>query len=166
MDKAAETVDPLDPVEAAESARDWGCVGDLEVDAPVGSSLVVVLDEDSQDGLEMTSIADQQPVQALVPDGTNPSLRIGVGPRRLDGGSDDAGVLGNEDLVEGGHELGVAVTDQELDLFLVVGQGGGQVAGDSRVEPIALARLFFAVHRFTSGPLPVAACRRDILRPA
>src|ERR1700733_10376752 len=45
-------------------------------------------------------------------------------------------------------------------------KGGGRFAGDGRVEPIAFARLFFAVHRFTSGPLPVAACRRDILRRA
>ena len=95
----------------------------------MGSSLVVMLDEDGQDGFEVTSIADQQPIQALGPDGPNPSFRIGVGPRRPDGGSDDAGVLGLEDPVEAGHELCVAVTDQELDLLVVVGQGGGQVAG-------------------------------------
>jgi hypothetical protein len=95
----------------------------------VGSSLVVVLDEDGQDGCEVALVADQQPVQALGSDGADPSLGVGVGPRRLDGGSDDASVLATEDAVEAGHELAVAVTDQELDVFVVVGQGGGQVAG-------------------------------------
>ena len=95
----------------------------------MGASLVVVLNEDGQDGFEVALVADQQPVQALGSDGADPSLGVGVGPRRLDGGSDDAGVLSGEDLVEAGHELGVAVTDQELDVFVVVGQGGGQVAG-------------------------------------
>jgi hypothetical protein len=38
-------------------------------------------------------------------------------------------VAGSEELVEAGHEFGVVVTHQEPDLFVVVGQGAGQVAG-------------------------------------
>ena len=57
-DEPAETVDPLDSVEDARLVDDRSAIGDLEVDAPVGPSLVVMLDVDSQHGLEVDVLAE------------------------------------------------------------------------------------------------------------
>jgi hypothetical protein len=73
--------------------------------------LVVVLDVDPEDLLQVTTADDQQPVEALGTDGTNPTLREGVGVRRLDRRDHHLGTLGAEHLVEPVTELGVAVAE-------------------------------------------------------
>jgi len=94
--------------------RAGGC-GHAEVDPSVGPLLVVVADVLPQHPLEVPPAQDERPVQALGPHGSHPALRIGVGPRRSDGGLDHPDALGAEHLFEAGGELGVPVPDQELD---------------------------------------------------
>ncbi len=57
---------------------------------------------------------DEEPVQALSPDGADEPLGDSVRSRRADGRLDDPHPFPGEDGVEGGGELGVAVADEEL----------------------------------------------------
>jgi hypothetical protein len=58
-----------------------------------------------EDPLEVASAPDQQPVQALLPDGQYPALGDRVGVRRLDRGRDDLNAVGGEDVVKGAGNL-------------------------------------------------------------
>jgi hypothetical protein len=63
--------------------------------------------------LELTATEDQDPVEALAPQGADEALRVCVGlwcPHR---GSDDRDLLASKDLVEPIGELCVAVVDQK-----------------------------------------------------
>jgi len=61
----------------------------------------------------MFGVVDQEPVQALPPDGAYPTLRVGVGPARLRRRDEYLDPLGVEHRVEHAGALGVSVTDQE-----------------------------------------------------
>jgi hypothetical protein len=74
---------------------------------------VVVLDIDLEGLLQVTTADDQQPVEALGADGTNPTLRIGVRVRRLDRRDEHLGALGAEHVVEPATELRVPVADKK-----------------------------------------------------
>src|SRR5512132_2015289 len=69
---------------------------------------VVVLDVDVQGLLEMVPSHDQQPIQALGPDGANPLLCEGVRRGCLRRCQDDLDALGLEDVVEAAAELRVS----------------------------------------------------------
>ena len=62
---------------------------------------------------EVAAAEDQQPVEALVSDGADEALGVGVCLRRADRCADDPDSFATEDLVEGGAELAVSVVDQE-----------------------------------------------------
>jgi hypothetical protein len=62
---------------------------------------------------EMSAADDQEPVETLVADGADESLRVGVRLRRLHRRVDDRDSFAAEQLVEGGGELAVAIVDQE-----------------------------------------------------
>ena len=79
----------------------------------VWAMLVVVLDIDPEDLVQVTTANDQEPVEALGADGTDPPLGVGVGVRRLDRRDDHLGALGAEHLVEPATELGVAVAEHK-----------------------------------------------------
>jgi hypothetical protein len=68
---------------------------------------------DLEDALEVASREDKQPVEALGPDGSDPSLAEGVGTRRPDGRADPLEPLRTEDLIECTTELGVAVMNEK-----------------------------------------------------
>jgi hypothetical protein len=76
----------------------------------MGTVPVVVLDIDPQDLFQVTTADDQQPVQALGADGTDPPLRIGVGVRGLDRRDEDPGT---EHVVEPATEPRVAVAEHK-----------------------------------------------------
>ena len=67
-----------------EDGRPGGRIWWLQPKRPVGTVAVVMLDVDPKDLLEMASADDQQPVQALGADRTNPALRKGVRLGRSD----------------------------------------------------------------------------------
>ena len=75
--------------------------------------LVVGSDVLGQDTLEVTDSHDEEVVEGLGADRQNPSLRIGVRVRCLDGRPDHLCPFGLEDGVERARELGVTVSDQE-----------------------------------------------------
>ena len=83
---------------------------------------VVMLDVDPQDMFEMSAADDQEPVEALVADRADESLRVGVRLRRLHQRVDDRDSFAAEQLVEGGGELAVAVVDQEPRPFEDAGE--------------------------------------------
>jgi hypothetical protein len=74
-----------------------------------------VVGEDAEDGLEVASVHDQEPVEPFGPDGADDSLgdrgRLRRSHRRLD----DLDAFAGEDGVEGAAELAVAVADQRND---------------------------------------------------
>ena len=90
---------------------------------------VVVLDIDPEDLLQVTTADDQQPVEALGPDGTDPPLRIGVGVRRLDRRDEHLGALGLEHLVEPTTALRVAVAEHKAQSLSSLRCRQEQVAG-------------------------------------
>jgi hypothetical protein len=77
---------------------------------PVG---VVAVDVDAQGTLKLPAAADQEPVEAVTPDGADPAFGERVCLRRAKRGADDLDALALEDLVEGATELAVTVVDQE-----------------------------------------------------
>jgi hypothetical protein len=68
---------------------------------------------DPEDVLEVASGEDEQPVQALCSDGSDPSLTDGIGTRRPDGGANHLQSLGRTHFIERTAELGVAVMDEK-----------------------------------------------------
>jgi hypothetical protein len=85
----------------------------LEPKRSVWAMLVGVLDIPPEDLLQVTTADDQQPVEALGTDRTDPTLRIGVRIRRLDRRDQHLGTLGPEHVVEPTTELGVAVAEHK-----------------------------------------------------
>jgi len=82
-----------------------------QVQSTVGPLAVVVLDVDTEHQLQVPTPEDEHPVQALCPDGSDPSLGEGVGPGSSDGSADHLGPVGAEDLVEARDELRDPVPD-------------------------------------------------------
>ena len=62
----------------AEVSQPAGRVWWLQLERPVGTVAVVMLDVDPQDLLEVAAPDDQQPVQALGTDGAHPAFRVGI----------------------------------------------------------------------------------------
>ena len=115
MEKSAESVDSLDPRRVVESPpRDIGD-GHLEIDPTMRSRCVVVLDELFEDALEMTLVSDEKPVEALGPCGADEPFGERVGTRRADRGLDHSGTNRRQHFIEGPDELGISISDQELD---------------------------------------------------
>ena len=61
----------------------------------------------------MTTAADQQPVEALGADCTDPAFRVGVAVGRLRRPDEDIAAFRPEDVVEGAGELRIPVADQK-----------------------------------------------------
>ena len=72
---------------------------------------VVALDVDPQNVFEVAPAEDQQPVETLVADGADETLRVGVRLWCLHGRVDHFDSFAAEQLVEGGGELAVAIVD-------------------------------------------------------
>jgi hypothetical protein len=93
----------------------------LLAECPVRPVLVEMPDVSGEHVVEVAAAEDQQPVEALAADASDPALgvrsRLGCPYRRLD----DTDAFGAEDLIEVTAELAVAVTDEEprTDAFVV-----------------------------------------------
>ena len=70
----------------AEVSQPAGRVWWLQLERPVGTVAVVMLDVDPQDLLKVAAPDDQQPVQALGPDRAHPAFRVGIRRGRPDRG--------------------------------------------------------------------------------
>jgi hypothetical protein len=84
-----------------------------EFEAAVWAVGVVVGGVGSQDGFEVASPEDEDPVEAFASKSADPALGVGIGlgcaDRRLDAGD----AFGSEGVIEGAGELGVSVSDEE-----------------------------------------------------
>jgi hypothetical protein len=81
-----------------------------------------MLDVGVQDLFEVAAADDQEPVETLVADGADESLRVGVGLWGLHRRVDHLDSFPVEEFVEGGGELAVAIVDQEARSFENVGE--------------------------------------------
>jgi hypothetical protein len=72
---------------------------------------------------------NQEPIQTLAADASDPSLADRVGPRRADRCLDDSAALAEEHLVESRGELGVAIVDEELHRGHALAQVHDEVPG-------------------------------------
>ncbi len=68
----------------------------------------------------MGSIDDQDVVQALFPDGADPTLSKGIGVWSSIRGVDDTKALGSKDGVEPIWDFGVIIVDQEAKISVWV----------------------------------------------
>jgi hypothetical protein len=117
---------------------EWGQL----TQGPVRPVLVVMDHVFGQDLFQLSMTEDEHPVEALSTYGADETLGVGVGLRSPDRGADDPDAFGPEDLVEARSELGVPVTDQELDWMdpiiqhhrqvprLLDNPGTGRMSGD------------------------------------
>jgi hypothetical protein len=85
-----------------------------EPKAPVWAVGIAVDQALAKDGLEMSALEDEDPVQALSPDHLDKPFGEGVGPRCPDRSAQNPDILRSEHLVECPGELGVPVTSEEL----------------------------------------------------
>jgi hypothetical protein len=92
---------------------------------PVG---VVVVGEDAEDALEMASVHDQDPVEAVGPDGADEALGDRVRFWRSHWRLDDLDAFAGEDGVEVAGELAIAVADQEAKRSWSVLERPGELA--------------------------------------
>jgi hypothetical protein len=74
-----------------------------------------MVDVDPEHLLKLPPADDQDPLEAVAPDGADPALGERVRLRRPKGRVEDLDALASEDLVEGFAELAVAIVDQEAD---------------------------------------------------
>jgi hypothetical protein len=81
--------------------------------------LVVVAAVGAEHVLEVAAPEDEEPVEAVVANGADPTLGEGVCVRGLNWREDDLDALGAEDLVESVAELRVAIMDEEPERLLV-----------------------------------------------
>src|ERR1700730_18509856 len=77
----------------------------------------------------MTTVPDQDPVQALGPNARNPSLGIRVCTRSPHRRLHDPCTDSREHGVETGHELGIPITHEERDPGGALTEGHGEVTG-------------------------------------
>jgi hypothetical protein len=127
MDQPTRHIPPLD------TQAIGGLVGRIgprvrrpEIETAVGLLGVVVGSVDPKNPLQMSAAEHERPVEALGPDGPDPSFGEGVRPRSPDRGVDDLDALGCEHRVEAGGVLRVLVPDQEPE-DAAAGEVEGQV---------------------------------------
>ena len=95
----------------------------------MGPVLVVVLDVAGDEAFELALVPDDGAVEQLSTDRSDPALSKRVRYRRADGGTEDLGAFGSEDLVEAVDELAAAIADQSTGAVEVFGVTEEQVAG-------------------------------------
>src|SRR6266540_4217352 len=89
---------------------------------------VVVTHIDAKDLLELSAVEDEEPVEALAPDGADPALDVRVCVRCPHRCSDHLDPVAAEDGVEGAAELAIAVVDQQPGPLAAVVEVHQQVA--------------------------------------
>jgi hypothetical protein len=106
MDEPTQHVSLLDTRAIADSiVRISPRVRRAQVKAAVGALGVVVGDVDPKNPLQMSAGEHERPVEALGPDGPDPSFGEGIRPRSPDRSEDDLDAIGGEDRVESGGVL-------------------------------------------------------------
>src|SRR6266536_3092463 len=131
VDESVEDINALDAagsVGANAGEVDRGS-GHVKVDAAVWAGGVVVVDVCGQDPLEVASVEDQDPVQALGPDGAYPALRVGVGFRRPRWGLERLDTGCGEHRAERRGELAVAIPNEQPEPIRALVEAHQQIPG-------------------------------------
>ena len=119
VDQAAKTIPASDD---AGRLRVRGGLGRLirnaEIAATVWPGTVVMVNIGAKHGLQMSAPGDQQPVEALLLDRSDPPLRCGVRSWCPDRCANHVHAFGCKDAVEGTAELLVSIMDEELQRLL------------------------------------------------
>ncbi len=97
------------------------------VETLMRSTLVVVVTVVSENSSQVRLIQDNEPIQTLLAQCPNPSLRIGIGIRRATRRPNDFYSFGLEHRIESSGEFRVPIMDQETYRQLVLVQGPGQL---------------------------------------
>ena len=129
MDQTEDGAAPLEVSRFGITDRPWWCERKPSqlIQTSVRTMLYVVDYVLGQDSLQMSTTKDQHMVEALTADCADEALseRIGSGsPHR---GADDPDAVGSEDLVDTRGDLGISVSNEELDTMGLVLQRQGQV---------------------------------------
>jgi hypothetical protein len=106
-----------------------GWIRRVELQRPVRSVPVVVLDVDSEDLFQVPATHDEQPVQALDPYRPDPALGVGIGVGCLHRHKHHLGALRPEHVVEPAAELRVTIANKEANPASSFLQDSQQVAG-------------------------------------
>ena len=136
VNEPAKNVLTMDALQFGSGDGSFVGHGYLKIDATMRPLSVVVADILTKYSFEVTVTQNDEPVEAFGADRPHPSFRESVGPRRSDWRLDHPDALGAEYLVETCGELGVPVSDEELDGAPSVKQIADQVAsclGDAPV---------------------------------
>ena len=110
VNHTAQNVSPLDrtvPRGTDQSNRT------VLIDALMWTRMVVICDVRSQRSAKMPLPEDQEPVEAFLANGANPSLSESICVWCSNRGADDRDILRREDGVKARRELGITVVDQE-----------------------------------------------------
>ena len=114
MDQAAEHVPSFDQGWGRPLNLGWSDAGRHgKTQAPMRSLVDVVRDVRPEHSFEVSTIVDQDVVEALPAHSPDEPLGEGIRPGGPDRGSDDPDALAAEDRVERSSELGVPVADEE-----------------------------------------------------
>jgi hypothetical protein len=83
---------------------------------------IVMNDEHRKNALKMTRVGDQQPVEALGPNGPHESLRDAVRLRRLNRRAHDPNARAAKHLIEASREFAIPIPNQQANRFSVFGE--------------------------------------------
>ena len=88
-----------------------------------------MVDEDAEHPLEVATVEDQEPIEALRSDGADEAFGDRVRLRRSHRCADDLDSFASEDRVEIARELAVAIPDQEANRSRALDQSPGELSG-------------------------------------
>ena len=126
MQDAAQDIAPLDPTIARRRLQPNRA---LLIDTVMRPTMVVVLGIHGQHTTEMSLAEDQDLVQALLSNRTNPAFRKRICVRCSNGRANARDVLRPEDRVEVQSELGVTIVEQETCRYTTILELRSQVTG-------------------------------------
>jgi hypothetical protein len=132
VDESAEAVAAPNRVwsRLARELEGWSLrVGWCEVERPVWPVAVVVVGEDPEHLLEVSSAEDQTPVEALGAGGANEALGDGVRLRRSHRRANDLEPFAAEHVVEAARELAVSIANQEAERRRAFRERPGELSG-------------------------------------
>jgi hypothetical protein len=133
VDQAVEDRLPPDGAEVSQVGdrpRDRGFDGGRSLTAGLMRTMIVIVRGVFGDGFgQVPLVEDQHPIEHLTAKRSDDALADRIRPWSVWRGFDDPEAGGAEDLIEGGDELGVAVTDQEPQRVHPGTQLHGQVPG-------------------------------------
>jgi hypothetical protein len=111
---------------------------------------VVVVGEDPEHVLEVSSAEDQNPVEAFGASGANEALGDGVGLRRSHRRADDLEPFAAKDRVEAACELAVSIANQKAERRRAFDDRPGELSGLLAPLSVQVSAMCGPGHQFPS----------------